>query len=77
MRTTQDYFKMSPEELSVQRGYGYTREECLLCDNNIHAQPFCTNYEHALRKVETYKELGCEDIEILVMLSGKYAVVCY
>lgn len=77
MRTTQEYFNLTPEELSIQRGYGYTREECLLCDHNVHAQPFCTNYEHALRKAADYEALGCEEIEILKMLSGKYAIVCY
>ncbi len=76
-RTTSAYFEMSPEELYAENSDGYTKEEALLCDHNIHAKPFCSSLYNAIQKVTDYKKLGCEDIEILQRVNNKYAVVCY
>ena len=75
-RTTSEYFKMHPEELYKDVD-GWTREELLLCDNNIHAKPFCSDYMNALAKAESYRELGCDEVEILQRINGEYAVVSY
>ena len=75
-RTTSEYFKMHSEELYKDVD-GWTREELLLCDHNIHAKPFCSDYMNALAKAESYRELGCDEVEILQRINGKYAVVSY
>lgn len=76
-RRTTEYFNMTPEELYKKNSDGWTKEEALLCDHNIHAKPFCSTYENAAAKAEDYKKLGCEEVEILEMLNHKYAVVSY
>lgn len=76
-RTTAAYFHMSPEELYQKNADGWTKEECLLCDHNIHAKPFCPTYENAVEKAESYRKLGCEGVEILQQINNKYAVVAY
>jgi len=35
IKTTQEYFNMTIDELLVDRGYGYTREECKLFDDGL------------------------------------------
>lgn len=76
-KRTTEYFNMSPEDLSKENADGYTKEEALLCDHNIHAMPFCPTYENAAAKAESYKKLGCEEVEILQRINNKYAVVSY
>lgn len=76
-RRTTEYFNLSPEELYKKNSDGWTKEEALLCDHNIHAKPFCSNYMNALAKAEDYKKLGCEEVEILSRIDGSFAVVSY
>ena len=76
-RSTSAYFKLTPEELYSKNSDGYTKEEALLCDHNIHAKPFCNSLLNAVNKVADYKKLGCEGIEILERINNQYAVVCY
>ena len=74
--STSRYFGFTPEELIKKNPDGYTKEEALLCDNNIHAKPFCPTLYNAVKKAEDYHRLGCVT-EILQMLNNKYAVVSY
>lgn len=76
-RRTTEYFNLSPEELYKKNSDGWTKEEALLCDHNIHAKPFCSNYTNALAKAEDYKKLECEEVEILQRIDGSFAVVSY
>lgn len=76
-RTTAEYFNLHPEELYKKNSDGWTREEALLCDHNIHAKPFCSCYTNALAKAEDYKKLGCEEVEILRRIDNSFAVVSY
>lgn len=76
-RSTSSYFGISPVELYKKNSDGYTKEEALLCDSNIHAKPFCPTLYNAVRKAADYVQLGCEGVEILQMLNNKYAVVSY
>jgi hypothetical protein len=76
-RSTAEYFGLSPEELYEKNASGYTREEALLCDSNIHAKPFCPTLENAISKAEDYRQLGCEGVEILQMVNSKFAVVSH
>ncbi len=75
-RTTSEYFGISPEELYAKNNDGYTKEENLLCDNNVHAKPFAKDLYHAIRKAADYIQIGCENVEILQCINNKYAVVC-
>ena len=75
--STTRYFGITPEELHTENSDGYTREEALLCDNNIHAKPFAKDLFHAIRKAADYVGLGCDGVKILQCLNGKYAVVCH
>lgn len=76
-RTTSEYFNLHPEELYKKNSDGWTKEEALLCDHNIHAKPFCSSYTNALAKAEDYKKLGCEEVEILQRIDNSFAVVSY
>ena len=76
-RTTSEYFNLRPEELYKKNSDGWTKEEALLCDHNIHAKPFCSSYTNALAKAEDYKKLGCEEVEILRRIDNSFAVVSY
>lgn len=76
-RTTAQYFDYTPEELYKKNSDGYSKEEVLLCDYNIDAQPFAETYKEALRKANHYKSIGCEGVEILERINHKYGVVCY
>ena len=75
-RTT-EYFRLSPEELNADKGDGYTKEDCLLCDENPSADPFCDTLLSALEKADRYSAIGYEDIHILERLNNKYAVIAY
>lgn len=75
-RTT-EYFHLSPDELNADNGDGYTKEDCLLCDENPSADPFCDTLLSALEKAERYAKIGYEDIRILERLNNKYGVVAY
>lgn len=75
-RTT-EYFHLSPEALSADKGDGYTKEDCLLCDENPSADPFCDTLLSALEKADHYSSIGYEDIRILERLNNKYGVVAY
>ncbi len=76
-KSTSSYFKLTPEELYVENSDGYTKEEALLCDHNVHAQPFAVDLWHAIRKAADYLEIGCDEVEILQRINNKYAVVCH
>lgn len=76
-RTTSEYFNLPSEELYKKNSDGWTKEEALLCDHNIHAKPFCSSYTNALAKAEDYKKLGCEEVEILRRIDNSFAVVSY
>lgn len=76
-RSTNDYFNLTSEELYKKNADGYTKEEALLCDHCIDAQPFAATYLQALEKADYYKSIGCSEIEILQRINNKYAVVSY
>lgn len=75
-RTT-EYFHLSPEELNADRGDGWNREDCLLCDHNPDALPFCPTLLMALEMADHYSRVGYEDIHILERLNNQYGVVAY
>ena len=75
-RTT-EYFQLSPEVLYTDMGDGWTKEDCLLCDNSPDALPFCSTLLIALEKADHYARAGYEDIHILERLNNQYGVVAY
>jgi len=75
-RSTSEYFKLTPEELYKENSDGYSKEDALLCDNNVHAKPFAKDLYHAIRKAADYIAIGCDGVEILQTISNRYAVVC-
>lgn len=75
--STTQYFKLSSEELYSSNSDGWTKEECLLCDNCPDAHPFADDYISALHKADYYKSIGCENIKILQRIDNKYAVIAY
>ncbi|AOZ97918.1 hypothetical protein [Butyrivibrio hungatei] len=76
-KSTSTYFGLSSEELYKKNPDGYTREEALLCDNNIHAKPFASSLYNAIKKAADYVRLGCSGVEILQCINNKYAVVSH
>ena len=74
---TSEYFHLSPDELNADRGDGYTKEDCLLCNENPSADPFCDTLLAALEKADHYFRIGYEDIHILERLNNKYGVIAY
>lgn len=76
MRTS-EYFHLSPEALFTDKGDGWTKEDCLLCDENPDAHPFCDTLLDALEKAAHYAAVGYEDIHILERINNKYGVVAY
>ncbi|WP_026653521.1 hypothetical protein [Butyrivibrio proteoclasticus] len=76
-KSTSTYFGLSSEELYKKNTDGYTKEEALLCDNNIHAKPFASSLYNAIKKAADYVKLGCSGVEILQCINNKYAVVSY
>ena len=74
-KATSEYFGVSPEELYKRDCTDETLEHRLLVENNIHEKPYAKDLYNAVRKANDYAQLGCEDINILRCVSGKYAVV--
>ena len=74
---TSEYFHLSPGVLLTSNEDGWTKEDCLLCDENPNADPFCDTLLAALEKAAHYVAIGYEDIHILERLNNKYGVVAY
>lgn len=74
---TSEYFHLSPDELNVDKGNGYTKEDCLLCDEDPSAHPFCDTLLAALEKADHYAAMGYKDIHILERLNNKYGVIAH
>lgn len=74
---TGEYFHLSPAVLYADMGDGWTKEDCLLCDESPDAQPFCDTLLEALEKAARYAAVGYEEIHILERLNNKYGVVAY
>ena len=74
---TSEYFHLPPEALFADKGDGYTKEDCLLCDKSPDAHPFCDTLLDALEKAAHYAAAGYEDIHILERINNKYGVVAY
>lgn len=74
---TSEYFHLPPEVLLTDKGDGWTKEDCLLCDENPSADPFCDTLLAALEKAAYYAAIGYEDIHILERMNNKYSVVAY
>lgn len=75
-RTT-EYFHLGTDELNANMGDGWTREDCLLCDESPDALPFCNTLLAALEKADHYASFGYEDIHILQRINNRYGVIAY
>lgn len=74
MKTTQEYFKMSEEELQkAANDYGYTRDECKLLDESERTV-FYSELEHIEKDKDFYVSQRYEIGEILKMTDGRYAL---
>lgn len=75
MRTTQEYFNLTIEELQeVRNKYGYTKEECLLLDESESTR-FFESLEHLTESLDFYKA-NCYTIQdIFSMSDGRYALL--
>ncbi len=77
MRTTNDYFNMSNEELQkVANEYGYTKEECLLFDGSENTRIF-ESLENLENSKPWYIGQGYGIGEILQMTTNQYALFLY
>ena len=75
MRSTQEYFDLSTDELQeVRNEYGYTKEECLLFDESDDTKLF-DNLEHLEESKEFYKNMRYEIGETLRMTNGRFALL--
>lgn len=76
-RRTVEYFNISADELYKDKGDGWTKEDCILCDHNPDALPWAESLKDAIEKKEYLSKRYPESIfEIVKTISGKYAVVC-
>lgn len=75
MRTTQEYFNLSTDELQeIRNEYGYTKEECLLFDESINAQ-FYSDNESSLSGCDWLRSQGYSIYTRLKMTDGRIAVL--
>lgn len=75
MRTTQEYFNLSTDELQeIRNEYGYTKEECLLFDESEKTLLF-DSLGHLEESKEFYKNMRYEIGETLKMTNGRYALL--
>ena len=73
MKTTQEYFKMSKEELqAIHNEYGYTREECMLLDASGYTQ-FYNNITDITS--DWYISNGYHLDEIIAMSDGRFTLL--
>lgn len=73
MRTTQEYFNMTKEELQeVRNEYGYTKEECMLLDEDAH---FYNDDVASADGCNWLRNQGYVIETVLQMTSGKIAVL--
>ena len=80
MIKTTDYFNMSIDELLINRGDGYTREECKILDDGIKVTFFDSIEEYKQEKEEHYKWImNCDPrFELkaeLLMINERVAVI--
>ena len=75
MRTTQEYFNLSTDELQeIRNEYGYTKEECLLLDESINTQ-FYNDDKSSLNGCDWLRSQGYCIYERLKMTDGRIAVL--
>ena len=75
MRTTQEYFNMTKEELQeVRNDYGYTREECLLLDESVETH-FYDSEEESASGAQWLRSFGLCIETMLKMTDGRIAVL--
>lgn len=80
MKTTQEYFNMSIDELLVDRGHGYTREECKILDAGIKITFFDNTEEYNREKEEHQKWVNNCDSRLelkaeLITINERIAVI--
>ena len=75
MRTTQEYFNLTTEELQeVCNKYGYTKEECKLLDESENTR-FYNSLELLEDSKEYYKNMRYSIGEIFAMSDGRFALL--
>ena len=75
MRTTQEYFNMSKEELQeIRNEYGYTREECKLLDEGLEVH-FCSDEQSSVEDANWLRRQGYTIERVLKMIDGRVAVI--
>lgn len=80
MKTTQEHFNMTVEELQeIRNEYGYTREECKLLDEALKVtfmpdieQFNSTGADHELW-MKSHNDMVCD--EVLLMTDGRVAML--
>lgn len=73
MRTTQEYFDMTKEELQeVRNEYGYTKEECMLLDEDAR---FYSDDVASADGCSWLRNQGYTIERVLQMTDGKIAVL--
>ena len=74
MKTTQEYFKMSKEDLRESRNeYGYTKEECKLFDASENTRIFDSLED--LNRSKGWYAVRYKVGEILAMSDGRFALL--
>lgn len=75
MRTTQEYFNLTAEQLQkVINNHGYTKEEALLFDASEYTKLYVSP-EDALTSCGWYRENGYTVKEVLLMTDGRAALL--
>ena len=75
MRTTQEYFNLTTEELQeVRNEYGYTREENKLLDESENTR-FYSSLELLEDSKDFYKSMRYAIGETLAMSDGRFALL--
>ncbi|GAB6422910.1 hypothetical protein bcgnr5372_26870 [Bacillus luti] len=79
IQTTQEYFNKTTEELSVDRGNSYTREDCLVLDDGVKVHFY--EKEASLKEaIEYYLNDKHSELDIKAVLKtidNRYALIMY
>lgn len=77
MKTTQEYFEMTTEQLQeIRNEYGYTKEECLLLDESLNTQ-FYNDSEDSANGCDWLRKQGYSICAILKMTDGRIAALAF
>ncbi|GAB6456159.1 hypothetical protein bcgnr5390_12180 [Bacillus luti] len=79
IQTTQEYFNKTTEELSVDRGYSYIREDCLIFDEGepVHLYEKENSLKESIEHYLNEKRSKFEIKAVLKTIDNRYALIMY